>query len=240
MNQFKITSFETFSAVDGPGIRTVIFLSGCPNRCIYCHNPECFLDSEAKMLSFEELKRIYKNYEVYYKQNGGLTFSGGEPLLQAKEINEFNSLYKVNYALETSGSVLNDDAKKVLSNSSFVYLDLKFNSIDLYKKYVGNTFNSTIKVLKYLEDNKIEHVIRQVVIPGINDSYEALESTIKLLKSNYNSRTIEFLPYHNMCQEKYDRLNLDFKLKGVKSLDNAYLNKLKDELSINYLEFNII
>ena len=202
MNQFKITSFETFSAVDGPGIRTVIFLSGCPN--------------------------------------GGLSFSGGEPLLQAKDINEFNSLYKVNYALETSGSVLNDDAKKVLSNSSFVYLDLKFNSIDLYKKYVGNTFNSTIKVLKYLEDNKIEHVIRQVVIPGINDSYEALESTIKLLKSNYNSRTIEFLPYHNMCQEKYDRLNLDFKLKGVKSLDNAYLNKLKDELRINYLEFNII
>lgn len=240
MNQFKITSYETFSAVDGPGIRTVIFLSGCPNRCVYCHNPECFIDKEAKTLSFDELKKIYENYKVYYKQNGGLTFSGGEPLLQAKEINEFINFYKVNYALETSGSIFNDETKITLIKANFVYIDLKFDSIELYEKYVGKTFNTTLKTLRYLEENKVDHIVRQVVVPGINDDYKSLEKTLILLKNKFVTRTIEFLPYHNMCEEKYSRLKIDFKLKGVKSFDNAVLNKLKDELRANYIEFNII
>ena len=240
MKQFKITSYETFSTVDGPGIRSVIFLAGCPNRCIYCHNPECFINSEYKFFSFDELSLIYDKYKVYYKNNGGLTFSGGEPLLQAQEINEFYSINSINYCLETSGSIYSKETEVALKNSSFVYLDLKFASNDLYKKYVGDTFDNTLKTLKYLEENNIKHVIRQVVVPGINDSYEMLAKTLILLKNKFKTRTIEFLPFHNMCYEKYERLNIEFKLKNVKSLDNAYLNKLKDELRKEFSDFNII
>lgn len=233
MSQFKITTYDTFSTVDGPGIRTVFFLHGCNNRCIYCHNPECFVNSESKSISQEEMLNIYNNNLSYYGENGGFTFSGGEPLLQAEVINEFFQMHHINYVLETSGCVDNDEAFIAIKNAKFVYLDLKFICQEDYRKYVGDTFDRTLKTLSFIEENDIPHIVRQVIVPTINDSLESMREYLNFIRANFKTRQIEFLPFHDMMKEKYRRLNLDYRLEYIHSLDKVWLqeqvNKLKEE-----------
>lgn len=237
MNQFKITSYDTFSTVDGPGIRTVFFLHGCRNRCIYCHNPECFVLSEQKSLTYDEMIKIYNNNLTYYGENGGFTFSGGEPLLQANEINEFYQMHKIKYALETSGSVDDVEAFKAINNADFIYFDLKFTSEEDYIKFVGNSFNSTIKCLRYIEEKKIPHIIRQVIVPTINDNLENMREHLKYIRMNFISRQVEFLPFHDMMKEKYIRFGLEYKLGNIRSLDKVWLQEQVEKLQKEFTDF---
>ena len=149
----RIHSFESLATLDGDGVRYAIYLNGCPLRCVYCHNPDTWGVS-GEDYSAKDLFNKIKRYKPYFGQNGGVTFSGGEPLLSAHFINEVAPLLKeanINYALDTSGQVdMNDETKKAIMNSELVILDLKFWDNDSYFKYTGKTMAKTLTTLYFL------------------------------------------------------------------------------------------
>lgn len=245
-NSFLYTSYDSFSTTDGPGIRSILFLAKCPLRCIYCHNPETFVQSEFKELTFEQLKKWYLNSKVYYKNKGGITFSGGEPLLWAKEILEFKKYMDddINICLETSGNVNNEFVDKLINNINSLFCDIKFNNQEDYSRYTNGSLTKTLEFLKKVdkrEELAKNTVIRQVVVPNINDSYDSLKDLGLLVLNNFkNIRSIEFLPFHNMCTEKYKKYNMEWKLGDTPCLDNVELKMYIDKLNIEFkdkLEF---
>lgn len=242
MKSFSITSYDTFSTVDGPGIRTVVFLAGCLNRCLYCHNPECFVDSEKKDLSFARLLKIYGANRAYYGSLGGLTFSGGEPLLQASTILDFLDFADsdLNVAFETSGSIDTTSSRALLKKASFVYLDFKFRTESEYLRYVGTSIEPVISTLNFLDTEKIPHIVRQVIVPGLNDKADDIRSYLGFLRQISTSRVVEFLPYHTMGEEKYERFKLPYRLKGTPALDRAALDRLLTLVRPDFPDFEII
>ena len=170
----NIHSFESLAAVDGEGIRFDVFFSGCPLRCAYCHNPDTWHHKGEIEMSAQELFNKVKRYKPYFKNGGGVTFSGGEPLLNAKFINEIAPMLKsenIGYCLDTSGSVeLTDEVKTSIDNADMVILDVKFYNAEDYKKYTGGEFERFIKIGEYASEKNIRLWLRTVVVPDINDT----------------------------------------------------------------------
>ena len=181
----KIHSIQSLGTLDGPGIRFVIFMQGCNLRCHCCHNPDTWDVNNGKEISDEELINKAIRYKEYFKDNGGITVSGGEPLLQAKFVYEvFKKAHEnnINTCLDTSGCILNEDIKLLLSQTDKVLLDIKYCNEDLYQKYVGCKLNTVIDFLSYLDRCNINVTLRQVIIPSLNDNIE----NINFLKSLKN------------------------------------------------------
>ena len=224
----RIHSFESLATLDGDGVRYAIYLNGCPLRCVYCHNPDTWGVS-GEDYSAEDLFNKIKRYKPYFGQNGGVTFSGGEPLLSAHFINEVAPLLKeanINYALDTSGQVdMNDETKKAIMNSELVILDLKFWDNDSYFKYTGKTMAKTLTTLYFLNAIQKRTWIRTVIVPGINDSKEVLDKYIEILKLYPFIEKYELLGFHTMGFFKYENLGIDNPLKDVPPMDQ---DKLKD------------
>ena len=224
----RIHSFESLATLDGDGVRYAIYLNGCPLRCVYCHNPDTWGVS-GEDYSAEDLFNKIKRYKPYFGQNGGVTFSGGEPLLSAHFINEVAPLLKeanINYALDTSGQVdMNDETKKAITNSELVILDLKFWDNDSYFKYTGKTMARTLTTLYFLNAIQKRTWIRTVIVPGINDSKEVLDKYIEILKLYPFIEKYELLGFHTMGFFKYENLGIDNPLKDVPPMDQ---DKLKD------------
>ncbi len=224
----RIHSFESLATLDGDGVRYAIYLNGCPLRCVYCHNPDTWGVS-GEDYSAEDLFNKIKRYKPYFGQNGGVTFSGGEPLLSAHFINEVAPLLKeanINYALDTSGQVdMNEETKKAIMNSELVILDLKFWDNDSYFKYTGKTIAKTLTTLYFLNAIQKRTWIRTVIVPGINDSKEALDKYIEILKLYPFIEKYELLGFHTMGFFKYENLGIDNPLKDVPPMDQ---DKLKD------------
>ncbi|MBE5762962.1 MAG: pyruvate formate lyase-activating protein [Clostridiales bacterium] len=224
----RIHSFESLATLDGDGVRYAIYLNGCPLRCVYCHNPDTWGVS-GEDYSAEDLFNKIKRYKPYFGQNGGVTFSGGEPLLSAHFINEVAPLLKeanINYALDTSGQVdMNEETKKAITNSELVILDLKFWDNDSYFKYTGKTMAKTLTTLYFLNAIQKRTWIRTVIVPGINDSKEALDKYIEILKLYPFIEKYELLAFHTMGFFKYENLGIDNPLKDVPPMDQ---DKLKD------------
>lgn len=225
-----IHSYESLAAVDGEGLRYGVFLSGCPLRCIYCHNPDTWFKSENE-IDAETLVKKVSRYKTYFGENGGITFSGGEPLLQAAFIKEaipYLKKQEINYIIDTSGIVeLNPDICEVLNNSQSVLLDLKFWDNDSYNKYTGGNIDSVLKTLSYLEAIGKKTVIRTVIVPGINDCEDVLDKYIELL-SNYSCITkYELLAFHTMGFFKYENLEIENKLKDTLPLSHEVLDRLQ-------------
>ena len=225
-----IHSFESLAAVDGTGLRYGVFLSGCPLRCVYCHNPDTWHSHKTEM-SPEALVKKICSYKPYFKNNGGVTFSGGEPLLQAEFIAECVPLLHekgIRYVIDTSGAVsLTDKVKYVLENAQSVLLDLKFPDDESYVKYTGHGIGLTLEMLDFLEKCAIPVCIRTVVVPGINDSEDEISKYISLIKGKKCVYKYELLPFHTMGFFKYEKLGIENPLEGTKPLDIA----LKDRLS---------
>jgi len=225
-----IHSFESMAAVDGEGLRYAVFLSGCPLRCVYCHNPDTW-NGEGRAFSPEELLKKVIAYKPYFKNNGGVTFSGGEPLLQAEFIAECVELLReknINYAIDTSGATeLNDAVKYALINAQTVLLDLKFPDNDSYIKYTGKGIENVLKTLDFLEKNNVPTRIRTVVIPGINDSEEKLLKYLVHINNKECVYRYELLPFHTMGFFKYERLGLDNPLKDTMPLDMKVRDRLQ-------------
>ena len=204
----KVNSIETMGLVDGPGIRFVIFMQGCPLRCKYCHNPETWqINGKADEYTPESLIKKILNYKPYFKHNGGVTFSGGEPLMQKEFLLECLKLCKkenINTCLDTAGSILN--CKEILKYTDLVIFDIKGTNKQNYKEMTKFDIDNSIEFLKLCQEMDKRLWIRAVIVPGINDTKEYINELIRFIKPLKNVEKVELLPYHTLGVHKYDDL----------------------------------
>lgn len=226
----KIHSIETMGALDGPGIRTVIFFQGCPMRCIYCHNADTFNVSGGQEKTVNELLDFCKRYKNFYGDNGGVTLSGGEPLLQSKATIELLKQLKendINTALDTAGSLFCSEA---LDLADLTILDIKHSNAQSFSKITKYDSTNTFKTLKYLQENKKRFWVRQVIVMGLTDSIEQVRS-LKALA--FGAEKIELLPYHSMGADKWKKAGLKYELENSIPPSNELMQKLNAVLTEN-------
>lgn len=232
----RIHSFQSLGTVDGPGVRFVVFMQGCPLRCHCCHNPDTWDKNGGKLFSPQQVIDKVLRYKEYFGDKGGITISGGEPLLQPQFLREVFKLShenNINTCLDTSGFTLNDNIKEVLSLTDRVLLDIKYtNDID-YKKFTGVSLNPVIEFLSYLEQVKVPATIRQVIIPTINDTEENIEKLNSILKNYSCVDKVELLPFKKICQVKYDQMNIPFPFKDLASPKKEKLDYLNSLIKLN-------
>lgn len=220
----RIHSFESFGTVDGPGIRFVVFLQGCPLRCQYCHNPDTWGAGGTEYTVEEVVARALK-YKNYFGDKGGVTVTGGEPLLQIGFVIElFTELKKkgVHTCVDTSGITFDPDNatsvekhKKLLEVADLFLLDIKHIDEEACKKLTGQSNAHTLAFAKFLSDNRKPTWIRQVLVPGITDGDESLARTRAFIDTLASVEKVEVLPYHTMGVVKYEKLGLEYPLKEV-------------------------
>lgn len=235
----KINSIETMGLVDGPGVRFVVFLQGCPLRCKFCHNPETWdVNGKSNVYTPEELIKKILNYKPYFKKNGGVTFSGGEPLMQKEFLLECLKLCKkndINTCLDTAGSILN--CEEILKYTDLVIFDIKGTNKLNYKNMTDFNIDNSLKFLELCQKMNKKIWIRVVIVPGINDTNEYIDELVKFIKPIKNIEKIEFLPYHTLGVHKYEEMGIEYPLKGVSDMDKDKCklleNKLKDALKTN-------
>ena len=232
----KVHSVESFGAVDGPGIRYVLFLQGCHLQCKYCHNRDTWDMNGGKYKSLDDIYDSILRYKNYIVPNGGVTVSGGEPLLQVKFLIElFTKLkkQKIHTCIDTSGMVsLTDDIKKVLKLTDLVLLDIKHIDDEKYKDLVGRSNKLELEFAKYLSDNNIPVWIRQVLIPGYTDGEEDLLKLKDFLSTLNNVEKVEFLPYHSMGKFKWKELGFKYELEDVRDATSEDVDRAKRTLGI--------
>ena len=231
----SIDSIETMGLVDGPGIRCVIFFNGCKLRCKYCHNPEMWQIKDYNYTPKELLNRILR-CKPYFGKDGGVTFSGGEPLLHSKFIIEVAKLLKnedINIALDTAG-VGNNDYEEVLKYIDLVILDIKHTEKDLYNQITGGNIEEQERFIEVLNKLNKPVWIRQVIIPGIMDNDNYLNSLNNYLKKIKNIKKIEFLPYHKLGREKYISLNIPYPYENIEEMDKDKCNELYNKFINKY------
>lgn len=231
----QVHSIQSLGTVDGPGLRFVVFLQGCNLRCKCCHNPDTWAMTGEKTFTAEEIVRKALNYREYFGEKGGITLSGGEPLLQADFSYEIFRLCHekgINTCLDTSGSILNESVKKLLTETDRVLLDIKYTSDELYMENVGCTMEKPMEFLKYLNEKKIPVTIRQVIIPTLNDNEENIEKLNVIVKEHGCIDKIELLPFKKICQTKYDSMNIQFPFANMDTPTKETMNKLNNLLKI--------
>ena len=214
----NIHSIQSLGTIDGPGVRFVVFMQGCNLRCSCCHNPDTHIMGNGKEYSPNEIFDKVIRYREYFGTDGGITLSGGEPILQPEFAYEIFSLChsaKINTCLDTSGSILNDDVKKLLSVTDRVLLDIKFTDATLYQKFVGGNYDSVLNFWDYLDENSIKTTVRQVIIPTLNDNEQNILKLKELVKSHKSTDKVELLPFKKICQVKYDNLGMKFPLSHI-------------------------
>lgn len=217
----QIHSFETFGSVDGPGVRFVVFLSGCIMRCKYCHNPDTWEHGE-NLQSAEEVFDRALRYKSYWGTDGGITVSGGEPMIQAEFVTELFSIAKenaVNTCLDTSGATFNpNDTEKVdklLDVTDLVMLDIKHIDDEKHRSLTGCSNKNILAFAKYLDKKNKPVWIRHVVIPGITSDDESLKKMGEFISGLSNVERVETLPYHSMARNKYEKLGMKYPLENV-------------------------
>ncbi len=218
MTKGRIHSIQTLGTLDGPGVRFVLFLQGCPLRCACCHNPDTWDIEGGAEYTPEEIVKKVTRYRTYFGIDGGITLSGGEPLLQAEFAYEvFKLCHKegINTCLDTSGCILGESAKVLLSETDRVLLDIKFTNEADYKKYTGGSLEKTLKFLEYLEENKIKTTVRQVIIPNLTDGKENIKTLSKIVKAHSVIDKAELLPFRKICTVKYGNMKIPFPLEST-------------------------
>lgn len=211
-----IHSFQSLGAVDGPGLRTVIFLQGCPLRCVYCHNPDTWSTDGGERYTAQEVLRKVLRFRPYFGKTGGVTVSGGEPLLQWRFVAELFRLLRqagVHTALDTSGMGNVDGAKEVLKHTDLVLCDLKFSTEADYTAYSGGSLQTVQAFLKLTETMRVPLWIRHVVVPGLTDGETHIRTIAKMAQQYANLEKLELLPFHTFCQSKYDAMGIPFPLE---------------------------
>lgn len=226
----SIDSIETFGLVDGPGIRTVIFFNGCNLRCKYCHNPEMWRKKDENYTPEEIVEKVIR-CKPYFKNKGGITFSGGEPLLHSEFIIEVAKILKkenIHIALDTAGYG-NGDYDKILDYIDLVILDIKHTTREGLKNLTGGDIEKVEEFIKALNKKNKAVWIRQVIVPGVTDSLEYITSLAEYIKKINNIEKIEFLPYHHLGEEKYQVLNIPYPYKDKPEMDKDKCQKLYEK-----------
>lgn len=241
--QGLVHSFETFGTVDGPGIRFVIFLKGCPLRCLYCHNPDTWTMSGAKTFSVEEIVSKVLKYKNYYGTTGGVTISGGEPLLQMEFVTELCKTLKekgIHTACDTSGSTFDVHQPKtveahlnLLKYVDLFLLDIKEIHDEKHKKLTGKSNENVLNFARFLSENHKKMWIRHVLVPGITLDDEDLMHLKDFIDSLNGVEKIEVLPYHTLGVHKYRDLNMTYPLEGVLPPTKEEVLHAKSILGVN-------
>ena len=214
----RVHSIQSMGTLDGPGIRYVVFVQGCPLRCKCCHNPDTWDPAAGQDLEISVLVRQICRCREFFGVKGGITVSGGEPLLQAKKVYELFSRCReqgINTCLDTSGCMMNEDVKRLLSVTDRVLLDVKYTNDADYRENVGCSLHPVLDFLALLNERNIPTTLRQVIIPGLNDSEENMTRLKEIRDAHPCVDTVELLPFRKLCHTKYEALNIPFPLADV-------------------------
>lgn len=232
----RIHSLETFGTVDGPGIRFVVFVQGCPMRCLYCHNPDTWATTGGTEISVDEILQKYEDNKSFYK-NGGLTVTGGEPLLQIDFLTELFMKAKaqgIHTCIDTSGIVFKPDNKVIVDKmdvlmqyTDLVMLDIKHINPEEHMKLCSQPNDGILAFAEYLSDKGIPTWIRHVVVPSITDNERYLYQLGLFIGKLKNVKALDVLPYHTMGVVKYENLGFDYPLKGVPAESKEAVIKAK-------------
>lgn len=230
----RLHSIETFGAVDGPGIRTVFFMQGCPARCLYCHNPDSWDPAGGRDIDIDEVVHWAVRGMPYYGDKGGVTFSGGEPLLQGQFITEAMKALKkegIGSAIDASGTYVDEYTEEAIRNCDLVLLDIKHTDPERFKIITGREQETLLKLIDIINSFDRHVWIRNVVVPDINDTEEDIEALNGFIKKIRNIDKVELLGYHTMAVQKYGKLGITYRLKGVPPMDADRLAQLKKLIS---------
>ena len=232
----RIHSKESFGTVDGPGIRYVLFMQGCPMRCKYCHNPDTWDIKAGTEISAKEVIDEYLRNKSFYSK-GGITVTGGEPLLQVEFLTELFTLAKernIHTCIDTSGITFNRENKaymekldRLLSLTDMVMLDIKHIDSKEHKDLTGHDNTAVLEFAKYLDSLNISIWVRHIIIPGITDNKDELEKLGEFIGKLKNLHALDVLPYHTMGVHKYEELGIEYPLKDVKALSVNDAEKAK-------------
>lgn len=227
----RVHSIESLGTFDGPGVRMVIFLQGCNFRCIYCANPDTIKGDKGHMKSVEDIMTLARSQRPFFGKRGGITVSGGEPLLQA---NELIPLFKTlkeegfNTCIDTNGSILNDQVEELLNYTDLVLLDIKEIDEKTHRKMTERSNEQTLRMAQYLNEHNIPVWIRYVLVPGYTDNQEHIHQLGKFLKPMVNVQKLEIQPYHKLGVHKYESLGWPYLLDGVNENTPEQLTVVKE------------
>lgn len=233
-----IHSYQSMATMDGPGIRFLVFMQGCPLRCGYCHNPDTWDKEEARILATpQEVIDKILHYRGYFGFRGGVTVSGGEALCQAEFVTELFRLCKkeeISTCLDTSGCILNDSVDALLVFTDLVLLDIKMTTEEMYRKHIGIPLKKVINFLDLLEERKIDTWIRHVVVPGLNDNKEEAIRLQELLKPFTCISKVECKPFRKLCKEKYEKMGITFPFEKYEEGTSDMIQKF-----LGYMEMKV-
>lgn len=227
-----IHSVESMGLVDGPGVRAVVFLQGCPLRCLYCHNPDTWTGGGTEFTP-EDLTAKLLRFRPYFSRGGGVTFSGGEPLLQPEFLAEMLSRLHaagVHTCLDTSGAGLGDYGA-ILQNTDLVLYDVKHHWREGYRQITGQDMDRTLAFVEAVRMAGVPMWVRHVVVPGLTDSREHLTSLGKYIATLPRVEKVELLPYHTLGVHKYQTLGIPYPLEGVPPMDKTVLEPWNRQLN---------
>ncbi len=226
MTKGFVHQFESFGSVDGPGVRFIVFLSGCNYRCKYCHNPDTWKMSDGHEYSADDVLKEALSCRAYWGKKGGITVSGGEPLLQIDFLLELFSKAKelgISTCIDTAGGPFTDEGewfgkfKKLMEVTDILLVDIKHIDEDEHKKLVGHGRANVEKMFRYLDEIHKDIWIRHVLVSGITDNDEYLLRTRDFIRTLHNVKRVEILPYHGLGAVKYKDLGIDYVLKDTES-----------------------
>lgn len=245
MTKGYVHSTDSFGSVDGPGIRYLIFLQGCDMRCRYCHNPDTWthgaVADNVTEMTVDEILTKAERYRSYWRQNGGITVSGGEPLLQIDFLLElFEEAHKrgITTCLDTCAQPFRKEGEffekfeRLMAVTDTILLDIKHIESEEHKKLTGHNNENILQCAKYLSDINKPVWIRHVLVPGITDKEEYLEALRRFIDTLHNIEKVEILPYHSMAEFKYEKLGIQYTLKGVEAPSKERVEKAKKILGI--------
>lgn len=226
--QGRIHSLESFGTVDGPGVRYVVFVQGCPMRCAYCHNPDTWAMTGGTMMEPEYIIEQYERNESFYK-GGGITVTGGEPLMQVDFLIDLFTLAKkknIHTCIDSSGIAFKPDNQafitkldKLMTLTDLVMLDIKHIDPEKHRELTGQPNDGILAFAAYLDKKNVDMWIRHVVVPGITDDEKYLFELGYFIGQFHNLKALDVLPYHTMGEVKYKKLGIEYKLRGVPAMD---------------------
>ena len=213
----KIHSYHTLTAIDGPGLRFLLFVQGCPLRCLYCHNPDSWLPGDFKEeYTAQEILEIFGKYRKIC--SGGITISGGEPLMQKEFLSELVHLFHnegIHTAVDTAGSVSLADSMQLVKDTDLFILDIKHSDAQKYHKLTGGDLNITLSNAKLLADAEKKMWIRYVLVPGITDDIEDIKNEAKIISELNGVEKVVVLPYSTLGRDKWKKLNYTYQLENT-------------------------
>ena len=231
-----IHSQETFGTVDGPGIRYVLFMQGCPFRCLYCHNPDTWQTNTGTAISVDEVIKNFNKNKAFYS-NGGITVSGGEPLMQIDFVTELFRKAKsegIHTCIDTSGATFNPENSeevknfdKLLEYTDLVMLDIKQINPDKHKSLTGKSNEKVLAFAKYLDTKNVPVWIRHVIVPSLTDNAEDLFELGKFIGKLHNVKALDVIPYHTMGIHKYNQLGIPYRLENVPPATKEMVSEAK-------------